>query len=100
MATILSTSAFTDEPSTSPIDNAPILGESPTIDNNTSLSPLLKKKGTLVATDYKEDIAKTAVADDILDEDKQVEEEQLEEEEEVDEEYVSMKDMPMEMDEL
>lgn len=99
MATVLSTSSLTDKPSTLPIDNTPIPGESPTIDNDMSLPSSLKKKDSLVVTVLKEHIVKTAVVDDIHDEDQHLEEEyvQEEEEEEVDEEYVSLKDMTMEM---
>lgn len=56
----------------------------------------------MIATVLKEDIAKTAVVDDIHDENQQVEEKHVEEEEEeeVDEEYVRLKDMSMEMNEI
>ncbi|KAF9017934.1 hypothetical protein BGZ52_004686, partial [Haplosporangium bisporale] len=92
MATILATSSLTDEPSTSLIDNKSTLGKSPTIDNDTSLPLLLKKKDSLVVTALREGITKTAVVDDIYDEDQQVEEHVEEEgEEEVDEEYIADK---------
>ncbi|KAF9333025.1 hypothetical protein BG006_004092 [Podila minutissima] len=98
MATILSSSSLTDEPSTSPIHNTPIPGESPTTNNGASPSPLLKKKtDAFVVTLLNEDITKTATVDDFYEEEQEeqevekVEEVEEDEEEEMDEEYIADK---------
>lgn len=103
MTIVIPSSSSTDEPATSPIDNTPILEESPTIDKGSSPLPLLKKtKDAFKVTALKESITKTAVVDDIHDaynaeEEKQEKEgeveeneEEEEEDEEMDEEYVSL----------
>ncbi|KAG0033558.1 hypothetical protein BGZ81_008134 [Podila clonocystis] len=86
-------SSLTDEPSTPPVDNTSILEESPTTNNGQSPSPLLKKKkkDAFIVTVLKEDITKTAIVDDIHNEDEQLDAEQEEEEEEMDEEYIADK---------
>ncbi|KAG0085563.1 hypothetical protein BGZ92_008886, partial [Podila epicladia] len=91
MAIFLSSSSLTDPPSTSPINNTPILGKSPPTNNVPSPSSLLKKTDAFVVTILNEDISKTAIVDDIYDEDEKTEENQEKEEEEMNEEYIADK---------